>query len=143
MRKAFRLALFGALLLALPLAAEEQKTAAASANELPTLSALAGAVLKSCPPAPQICTEDPICTPSYSCDRTYDSISFIRQKDNGMCVYRCTYSESCHDTSTCHEPDTFNTGAHRVRIGPYDPGACPAADINFCTGGEWIPDGAE
>lgn len=116
------------------------------AESTPSLGQLLGpaaeAVPVSCPEPPQICG-DPECTPIFSnCSRVYTDILFIRQKDNGKCVYQCPYDETCTDIA-CGTGTETNSLSHRVRIGPYPVGQCPAADLSFCTDGEWLPPGAE
>jgi hypothetical protein len=128
-RRACSLALL-ALALSVPFAAAQQ-TPAAPANDLPLLSLLAGAQLRSCPPPPQICNPDDGCIPDFSdCTTTITDISFVRLKDNGMCVYRCGTKEVCKDSNLCTTSTTTTFGGFRVRIGPY--AVCPAADLAFC-----------
>ena len=118
-----------ALFLALPLAAQTPADCATQLAQLGT-------------PTPTFMTS-PECIPSYACgNRQYTSITFIRQKPNYVCVYRCEYTETCVDNH-CNEGSYEQPGAHRVRIYGYGPGECPSADQVMCTTGEWIPDGTE
>jgi hypothetical protein len=67
--------------------------------------------------------------------KTYTGISFVKQKDNGKCVYACAYDVTC-TTFDCYGEDTFTDPAsERWRIGPYPPGQCPPPDISICGGG--------
>ena len=122
-----------ALFLSLPLAAQTPADCATQAlTQLGT-------------PAPTFMTYLPPdeCIPSYTCgDRQYTSITFIRQKPNYVCVYRCEYTETCVDHN-CNEGSYQQPGSHRVRIYGYGPGECPSADQVMCTTGEWIPEGTE
>lgn len=129
MCRVFRLVLVGALL-AFPLSAA-QKTEPSLSAFLQTLSpvATAQAMTDICPLSFPNC-----CTPDYSdCSRDYSGVNFVRQKDNGVCVYQCPYTQTCNDTA-CNQPPIISYGSFRVRsaVGQYPMGGCPAADPNFC-----------
>nr|HRC86955.1 hypothetical protein [Thermoanaerobaculia bacterium] len=86
--------LLGSLLAGAPAFAAE--TAALTAID----QGLSAAQLRSCPPPPAICDPDPGCTPSFDdCSRQLNAITFVRQKPNYVCVYRCDYTDTCHDTA--------------------------------------------
>lgn len=90
----------------------------------------------SCPPPPQICDSDPGCTPSFDdCSREITYINFVRQKPNYVCVYQCTYTDTCYDTACGLIFPQVTNGAFRVRTEPIlPPDECPAAEIWMCTG---------
>jgi hypothetical protein len=150
MRKALLLVVLGCLL-AVPLAASEpaatsssESRASLSRADLVALGILTGAELRQICPQSGMCPPDP-CIPEYTnCqNRVYNQINFIKQKPNGKCVYQCLFSEECFDV-LCNTNNSIDVdGSHRVRIGPYPVGECPAPDIDFCTGGEWIAEGTE
>jgi len=132
MCRVFRLVLVGALL-ALPLSAAQKAEPSLSAF-LQSLSPTATAQnTQICPQSQPGCGG---CTPTYTnCgSRDYSGVNFVRQKDNGVCVYQCPYTQTCYDTS-CGLPDPITkTGSFRVRstLGQYPMGGCPAADPDFC-----------
>jgi hypothetical protein len=146
MRKALLLVVLGCLL-AVPLAAAEPAASSSplSGADLVALGILSGAELKQICPLSAVCPPDEGCIPRYTnCrDRVYTQINFIKQKPNLKCVYQCLYTEDCYDVFCDTEDFITVNDSHRVRIGPYPAGQCPAADIDFCTGGEWIPEGTE
>jgi hypothetical protein len=129
MCRVFRLVLLGALL-ALPLSAA-QKTEPSLSSFLQSLSPAATAQAKTvCPLSQPDC-----CVPDYSdCSRDYSGVNFVRQKDNGVCVYQCPYTQTCNDVSCGHAPIT-TTGSFRVRsqVGQYAMGACPAPLPRYCS----------
>jgi hypothetical protein len=135
MRHAARFLLLACLLLALPMAAGAAGPASAlPASNLLTSNPLPSFMVIGCPPPPMEC--DPGCSPDITCSRVYHACTFIRQKDNGMCVYSCTFTETCHDNAMCGDPDTTTDGTQRFRIGPFDPGACPGGDASIASYGE-------
>jgi hypothetical protein len=99
-----------------------------------SLSPMSTAQVKSCPLNDPEC-QNP-CISIYSdCEpRVYNSITFVNQKPNLVCVYVCSYTDRCHDT-TCGRPDRVTNANFRVRSEPYEYplGGCPAADISFCS----------
>jgi hypothetical protein len=125
MCRVLRFALLGTLL-AVPLAAAEP------AAQSPEVSSLAIGPMATAQNKSPNCPADA----SYDlCDaRQYNSISFVNQKPNYVCVYVCYYSDTCHDT-VCHLPDSTTGGSFRVRSEPYEYpwGGCPAANISFCS----------
>ncbi|MFL6263486.1 MAG: hypothetical protein ACJ76Y_27655 [Thermoanaerobaculia bacterium] len=124
MCRVFRLVLLGALL-ALPLSAA-QKTEPSLSAFLQTLSPAATAQAKTiCPLSQPSC-----CEPDVTCNTDYTSVEFLYQKANGVCVYRCGYTDTCYDS--CGHPSSSTSGFFRVR-GQFQPGGCPAADISFCS----------
>lgn len=59
--------------------------------------------------------------------KTYGECTFIKQKDNGKCVYECPYTRTCTEI-TCEGSSQFTDyGTDRIRVGPYPPGACPGS----------------
>ena len=128
MCRVLRYALFGALM-AFPLAAAEP---AAPAAESPEVSSLAIGPMATAQNKSPNCPADA----SYdNCSRQYNSIAFVNQKPNYVCVYVCYYTDTCYD-SVCSLPFPTNTnGTLRVRSQPYEFlwGGCPEANINFCT----------
>jgi hypothetical protein len=132
MCRVFRLALLGALL-AIPLAAAEPAKSTPVANP-PALSPLAQALFQTV-----ICTQGlqppNCCEPSFDdCNTQYTSVSFVRQKPNGVCVYQCQDTVTCYDSTGCSPGHTTTFGSFRVRseVGQFPMDGCPAADINFC-----------
>ena len=134
MCRVFRWVLLGALL-ALPLSAAQKEEPSLTAF-LQSLSPAATAQAKTI-----VCTQGQTgcggCVPTFDdCrPRDYSGVSFVRQKDNGVCVYQCPYTQKCYDTS-CGDPNPITlTGSFRVRseVGQYAMGACPAADPSFCS----------
>lgn len=136
MCRALRFVVLGALL-AVPLAAAEpaqssSKSVSADSGIL-AFDPMSTAQVKSCP------IEDPDCNchPQYTyCPtRTYNSISFVNQKPNYVCVYVCYYTDTCYDTACGRQAPIYPTGTFRVRSEPYEfPwGGCPAANISFCS----------
>lgn len=90
------------------------------------------------PPTPARAACDPnTCCPTYNCSRTYTAADFIRQKENGKCVYLCSYTETCTDTS-CGTGSYMTMGSFRVRFGPWANNYCePAPDPEvICPAGE-------
>jgi len=76
------------------------------------------------------------CPASTTCgSKNYTGISFVKQKDNGKCIYECTYSVSCTTTDCTGDYPFTDSGAERWRIGPYPAGQCPAPDMSICGGG--------
>ena len=129
MCKVLRLALLG-VLLAVPLAADQPATSSPESCVL-SLSPVATAESKIiCPQQFPDCEN---CFPNYVCSRQYDSVTFVRQKPNLVCVYSCDYTDTCTDVS-CGGGDLITSGTHRVRSEPneYPLGGCPPADIDFC-----------
>ena len=130
MCKAFRYALLGALL-AVPLAAAAPAKSSPAFKPL-TLSPAAEAVFEAvCPEGWPDC-----CVPSFDdCSTQYTSVSFVRQKDNGVCVYQCQDTVTCYDSTGCSPGHTTTFGSFRVRseVGQFPMGGCPAADISFCS----------
>lgn len=130
MRKLTSALVLGGCLLALPAVGDENAT----------LAKLFGAkssqpIAMSCPPPPQICDDGPGCTPSFDdCDREITGVNFVRQKPNWVCVYQCTYTDTCYD-SVCDEPfPTVTSGGYRVRTEPIlPPASCPAPSLEMCT----------
>ena len=131
MCKVLKVALFG-VLLAVPLAASQPAQPSSESSSL-ALNPVATAQVKSCP------LNDPECEPCFpeftNCSRTYNSITFVNQKPNQVCVYVCSYTDTCYDVA-CNRPNPIITNAnHRVRSEPYEfpVGGCPAANISFCS----------
>jgi hypothetical protein len=92
--------------------------------------------LASKTPAQAVCDPN-TCCPTYVCSRDYTSAEFIRQKENGKCVYLCSYTETCTDTS-CGQGSYTTTGSFRVRFGPWANNYCepaPAPNV-ICPAGE-------
>jgi hypothetical protein len=131
MCRVLRLALFGALL-AFPLAADQPAKSSQESCDV-ALSQMSTAQFKSCPLYDPDCEN---CIPEYNlCTRQYDSIAFVRQKPNYVCVYSCNYTDTCYD-SACGQPfPVVTSGTFRVRSEPYEYpwDGCPPADIDFCS----------
>lgn len=129
MCRVLRLALLG-VLLAMPLAADQP---ASSSSESCALSLSPMATAQSKIICPQQLPDCENCISHYVCTREYNSVTFVRQKPNLVCVYACDYTDTCTD-ETCDEPDTITNGGHRVRSEPYEYplDGCPPADLNFC-----------
>jgi len=121
MCRALRLALLGSLLLALPALAAETPRPMDVSHFLKSLSPLSGAENRViCPESFPNC-----CTPEYSdCSTTYSEPEFVRQKDNGVCVYACTSQTTCNDVNFCGGGPRVTNAFFRVRTGPVAPGAC-------------------
>jgi hypothetical protein len=63
----------------------------------------------------------------------YDSIDFLYQKPDGVCVYLCHFHQDCTQIfCDCSESPVQTFGQNRARIGPYPPNSCPPPDISFC-----------
>jgi hypothetical protein len=136
MCRALRFVLVGALL-ALPLAAAEPMSSSPDSSSAAPfaleLSPMSTAQVKSCPINDPECQP---CIPIYSdCTRAYNSIAFVQQKPNQVCVYVCSYTDTCYDVACDRANPRITNGTFRVRSEPYEypVGGCPAADINFCT----------
>jgi hypothetical protein len=143
MKSVLRFALLGSLLMALPLAAAQPSGPMSSEPELALagLGAPLGAEYRQICPYPYYYPCEPECTPFYgNCQETFLGVTFRRQKDNGKCVYRCGFEQTCEDL-TCDTGTITTDTSFRVRIGPYPPGACPPPDPSFCDSGEIIPNG--
>src|SRR5262245_56353679 len=76
------------------------------------------------------------CNSFTSCGSPTFSGSFVRQKDNGACVYQCQESSECTTTICCPDTgcdsDTFTqTRDFRVRALGYPMGGCPQDQITI------------
>jgi hypothetical protein len=130
MRRAVPFVLALGLLALLPIAAQ-----AAPANaQTATLDQLHGAIFTAPSPLPPY-EDPPGCDPVFSCNRVFNSCTYHHQKLNGMCVYICSYTETCTDIA-CGTGTTTTTGTQRYRIGPFVPGACPAGSTEIVEQGE-------
>jgi len=130
MCRVFRFALLGALL-AVSLAAAKPSPATQPLTLSPLSQALFQAIACTQGVQPPDC-----CIPSFDqCTTQYTGVSFVRQKDNGVCVYQCTDTVTCTDSTGCSPGQTVTPGSFRVRseVGQYPMGGCPAAAIGFCS----------
>jgi hypothetical protein len=131
MCRMFRFALLG-VLLAVPLAAAEPAKSSPASSPL-TLSPASEAIFKTiiCPLGQRSCGG---CIPDFSVCSDQYTISFVKQKSTGVCVYQCQDTVTCYDSMGCSpgHTTTFNSFRVRSEAGEFPIGGCPAADINFC-----------
>jgi hypothetical protein len=131
MCRIFQCALLG-LLLTVTLASAEPAKSSPAASPL-ALNPASQAVFQTiiCPLGQTTCP----CIPDFSiCSDQDTSVSFVKQKGSGVCVYQCQFTETCYDSTGCSTGHTTTFGSFRVRsaAGQYPIGGCPAADISFC-----------
>lgn len=138
MRALLGLSLLALTVLALPAAAEEATLATPSLDLFapdfaPRIGPICPLFAGPCPPE---------CIPNFNnCTTEWDNPpTFKRQKDNGKCIYVCSFTKTCKDTR-CGEEDQVTFGTQRMRLGPYPMGQCPDVTEVSCPNGEMLPPG--
>lgn len=120
-------------------AATAQSSAAAAPATNPTCSAKGFLGAASTPVdqhANRLTTMSCACQPAIvECGpQVLDSVTFLYQKPDYVCVYQCSVHQDCTQISCdCAESPVQVPGSYRGRVGPVNPpDQCPPPDPSIC-----------